>query len=219
VSDYSMLRTWSVILYVLGFLSMVVTGVGIVTWAIDVAGVLRTVAVLTIGAPIVMLMATWPLAIGQALRAIADIGDRVGAARGNDSANRLTEDPPRMVDSHVAAPPWTTRVLRVSSSSSVMVPLARSSASREVVDRPRPGRGGGRAEASRPRSPSCSCSCGASPNTSRRTVMATTTSRTARVALPRPLAAGWGESFKALGTRAIEHEVGRLERNDERRRR
>jgi hypothetical protein len=87
VSDYSMLRTWSVILYVLGFLSMVVTGVGIVAWAIDVAGVLRTVAVLTIGAPIVMLMATWPLAIGQALRAIADIGDRVGAARGNDSAN------------------------------------------------------------------------------------------------------------------------------------
>jgi hypothetical protein len=82
-----MLRTWSVILYVLGFLSMVVTGVGIVAWAIDVAGVLRTVAVLTIGAPIVMLMATWPLAIGQALRAIADIGDRVGAARGNDSAN------------------------------------------------------------------------------------------------------------------------------------
>ena len=87
MSDYSMLRTWSVILYVLGFLSMVVTGVGIVAWAIDVAGVLRTVAVLTIGAPIVMLMATWPLAIGQALRAIADIGDRVGAARGNDSAN------------------------------------------------------------------------------------------------------------------------------------
>jgi hypothetical protein len=87
VSDYSMLRTWSVILYVLGFLSMVVTGVGIVAWAIDVAGVLRTVAVLTIGAPIVMLMATSPLAIGQALRAIADIGDRVGAARGNDSAN------------------------------------------------------------------------------------------------------------------------------------
>jgi hypothetical protein len=82
-----MLRTWSVILYVLGFLSMVVTGVGIVAWAIDVAGVLRTVAGLTIGAPIVMLMATWPLAIGQALRAIADIGDRVGAARGNDSAN------------------------------------------------------------------------------------------------------------------------------------
>ena len=82
-----MLRTWSVILYVLGFLSMVVTGVGIVAWAIDVAGVLRTVAALTIGAPIVMLMATWPLAIGQALRAIADIGDRVGAARGNDSAN------------------------------------------------------------------------------------------------------------------------------------
>jgi hypothetical protein len=33
------------------------------------------------------------------------------------------------------------------------------------------------------------------------------------------LAAGWGESFKALVTRAIEREVERLERDDERRRR
>jgi hypothetical protein len=40
-----------------------------------------------VGAPIVMLLATWPLALGQALRAIADIGDRVGAARGDDPAN------------------------------------------------------------------------------------------------------------------------------------
>jgi hypothetical protein len=87
VSDYSMLRTWSMILYVLGFASLVITGVGVIVWAIEVEGVLRTLAVLMIGAPIVMLFATWPLALGQLLRAVADIGDRVGAASGGDPAN------------------------------------------------------------------------------------------------------------------------------------
>jgi hypothetical protein len=48
--------------------------------------------------------------------------------------------------------------------------------------------------------------------------MATTTSRTARVAVERPLAAGWGESCKALVTRVIQHEVERLERDGTRRR-
>jgi hypothetical protein len=87
MSDYSMLRTWSMVLYVLGYISLVVAGAGVVVWAIDVEGVLRTLAVLMIGAPIVMLIATWPLALGQLLRAVADIGDRVGAARGPDAAN------------------------------------------------------------------------------------------------------------------------------------
>ena len=34
-----------------------------------------TVAVVMFGAPIALLLATWPIALGQALRAIADIGD------------------------------------------------------------------------------------------------------------------------------------------------
>ena len=87
MSDYSMLRVWSTVLYGLGFVSMVLTGIGVVAWAIDVEGPLRTLAVLLVGAPIAVLLATWPLALGQALRAIADIGERVGAARGNDPAN------------------------------------------------------------------------------------------------------------------------------------
>jgi hypothetical protein len=87
VSDYNMLRVWSTILYVVGFVGLVLAAIGVVVWAVEVDGVLRTLAVLTIGAPIVGLLATWPLALGQALRAIADIGDRVGAARGDDPAN------------------------------------------------------------------------------------------------------------------------------------
>jgi hypothetical protein len=87
VSDYRMLRTWSTILYGIGFASLALAAVGVIAWAIDVDGALRTLAVLMIGAPLVMLLATWPLALGQALRAIADIGDRVGAARGDDAAN------------------------------------------------------------------------------------------------------------------------------------
>jgi hypothetical protein len=82
-----MLRTWSTILYILGYVSLVIAGAGVVVWAIEVEGVLRTLAVLMIGGPIVMLFATWPLALGQLARAVADIGDRVGAARGSDPAN------------------------------------------------------------------------------------------------------------------------------------
>jgi hypothetical protein len=33
--------------------------------------------VLLFGAPVVVLMASWPAALGQAVRAIADIGDSV----------------------------------------------------------------------------------------------------------------------------------------------
>jgi hypothetical protein len=87
MSDYRMLRVWSTILYGVGFVGMVLAGIGVIAWAIDVDGMVRTLAVLLVGAPIVVLLATWPLALGQALRAIADIGDRVGAARGNDPAN------------------------------------------------------------------------------------------------------------------------------------
>jgi hypothetical protein len=37
-----MLRTWSTILYGIGFASLVLAAIGIVVWAVDVDGVLRT---------------------------------------------------------------------------------------------------------------------------------------------------------------------------------
>jgi hypothetical protein len=38
--------------------------------------------VIFLGAPIVLLLASWPIALGQALGAIADIGDSVAVETG-----------------------------------------------------------------------------------------------------------------------------------------
>ena len=62
---------------VIGAISIVSATFGVVSWAISVEGFWETVAVIMFGAPIALLLATWPIALGQALRAIADIGDAV----------------------------------------------------------------------------------------------------------------------------------------------
>jgi hypothetical protein len=77
MSRYKTLRTWSLVLIVIGAISIVSATFGVVSWAISVEGFWDTVAVIMFGAPIALLLATWPIALGQALRAIADIGDAV----------------------------------------------------------------------------------------------------------------------------------------------
>jgi hypothetical protein len=77
VSQYKTLRTWSVVLIFIGIMSIISAGIGVVAWAIAVEGVWETIGVLAFGAPIALLLASWPVALGQALRAIADIGDAV----------------------------------------------------------------------------------------------------------------------------------------------
>ena len=77
MSRYKTLRTWSALLIVLGVVSVVSAGIGVVVWAVEVEGVWETLAVIFFGAPIALLLAAWPVALGQALRAIADIGDAV----------------------------------------------------------------------------------------------------------------------------------------------
>ena len=73
--QYKILRTWSIVLAVLGVVSLVSTTIGIAWWAVSVHGFWQTVAVVAIGAPVALLFAAWPLALGQGLRALADIGD------------------------------------------------------------------------------------------------------------------------------------------------
>lgn len=75
MSRYKTLRTWSWCLIAVGLVGVVSAGLGVVSWAIAVEGVWETLAVILFGAPVALLLATWPLALGQALRAIADIGD------------------------------------------------------------------------------------------------------------------------------------------------
>lgn len=75
MSRYKTLRTWSLFLMVLGIISTISAAVGTMSWAIAVDGFWDTMAVILFGAPIVLLLAAWPIALGQALRALADIGD------------------------------------------------------------------------------------------------------------------------------------------------
>jgi hypothetical protein len=77
MSRYKTLRLWSMTLIVLGVISMVSASVGVVSWAIAVDGFWDTLGVVLFGAPIALILAAWPIALGQALRALADIGDAV----------------------------------------------------------------------------------------------------------------------------------------------
>jgi len=73
--QYKVLRTWSVVLSVLAVVSFVLATLGVIASAVVVDGFWETAAVLAIGTPVVLLLAAWPLALAQGLRAIADIGD------------------------------------------------------------------------------------------------------------------------------------------------
>lgn len=77
MSRYKTLRTWSAFLIVLGVISIISATFGLIAWATAVDGFWDTMAVIFFGGPIVLLLAAWPIAVGQALRAIADIGDAV----------------------------------------------------------------------------------------------------------------------------------------------
>ena len=80
-SRYKTLRTWALALLVLGMFSVASAIVGVIAWAIAVDGFWETLGVLLLGAPIAILLATWPIAMGQAMRALADIGDTVQPER------------------------------------------------------------------------------------------------------------------------------------------
>jgi len=72
---YQLLRRWSVALNVLGAAALVSGTAAIVWLATVVSGFWPTVAVVAIGVPVALLLAAWPLALSQGLRALADIGD------------------------------------------------------------------------------------------------------------------------------------------------
>jgi hypothetical protein len=77
MGSYKTLRTWALFLMFLGAISVMMAGIGVVSLAISVEGFWDTVGVIFLGAPIALLLASWPFALGQALRALADIGDAV----------------------------------------------------------------------------------------------------------------------------------------------
>jgi hypothetical protein len=79
MTQYATLRVWALVSTLVGVIGMVLAGIGAIVWAFEVDGFWQTVGVLLIGLPVAVFLATLPIALGQALRAIADVGDTVAA--------------------------------------------------------------------------------------------------------------------------------------------
>jgi hypothetical protein len=79
MTQYGTLRLWSVFLTLLGVLYIVLAITGTIIWAIEVDGFWPTVGILLVGGPVAVFLATLPIALAQAFRAIADVGDTVTA--------------------------------------------------------------------------------------------------------------------------------------------
>ncbi len=77
MTRYATLRSWALVLKVAGFFMVVFTLFGVIVWAFEVEGFWQTLGVIFIGAPVALFISTWGIALGQALNAIADIGDAV----------------------------------------------------------------------------------------------------------------------------------------------
>lgn len=79
MTQYGTLRLWAAFLTFFGVLSVLAAVAGTIIWAIEVEGVWETLGVVLIGGPVSIFLATMPIALAQALRAIANVGDTVAA--------------------------------------------------------------------------------------------------------------------------------------------
>ena len=79
MTHYGTLRSWAFIATLVGVFGMIAAGIGAIVWAFEVEGFWQTLGVLLIGLPVSVFIATIPIALGQPMRAIADVGDTVSA--------------------------------------------------------------------------------------------------------------------------------------------
>jgi hypothetical protein len=79
MTQYGTLRLWAAFLTIVGTLSVLAAAAGTIVWAFEVEGFWQTIGVLLVGGPVTLFLATLPIALAQALRALADVGDTVSA--------------------------------------------------------------------------------------------------------------------------------------------
>jgi hypothetical protein len=79
MTHYGTLRAWAFIATLVGVFGMIVAAIGSIVWAFEVDGFWQTIGVLLIGLPVAIFVATLPIALAQAMRALADVGDTVAA--------------------------------------------------------------------------------------------------------------------------------------------
>jgi uncharacterized sodium:solute symporter family permease YidK len=75
--SYGALRLWATVLIFVGVLGVVFVVIGIIFAVIQAETFAQGLATLLIGGPLVALFASWPIALGQGLRAIADVAEYV----------------------------------------------------------------------------------------------------------------------------------------------
>jgi hypothetical protein len=79
MTQYGTLRLWAAVITIVGVLGVLAATIGTIIWAIEVDGFWPTIGVLLVGGPVSIFLATLPIALAQALRALADVGDTVSA--------------------------------------------------------------------------------------------------------------------------------------------
>ena len=74
---YAALRLWSTVLIVIGVVGVIFVVIGTIVAMIEAVTFLQALAILLIGGPLAALFASWPIALGQGLRALADVAEYV----------------------------------------------------------------------------------------------------------------------------------------------
>ena len=80
--SYGALRLWSTVLVVIGVAGVIFVVIGIIFAMIAADTFGQAIAILLIGAPLAVLFASWPIALGQGLRALADVAEYVQEQQG-----------------------------------------------------------------------------------------------------------------------------------------
>jgi flagellar motor component MotA len=89
--DYGALRLWSTVLMFIGILGVIFVVIGVIFAVLGAASFWQVLAILLIGGPLAALFANWPIALGQALRALADVAEYVRDQQQGVPAERLSE--------------------------------------------------------------------------------------------------------------------------------
>jgi len=74
---YEVLRLWSTVLAVIGVGGVIFVVIGTIFAMIEAASFVQVLTILLIGGPLAALFASWPIALGQGLRALADVAEYV----------------------------------------------------------------------------------------------------------------------------------------------
>ena len=80
--DYGALRLWSSVLIIVGVVGVVFVIIGTIVAMVQAVTFGQALVILLIGGPLAALFASWPIALGQGLRALADVGEYVRGQQG-----------------------------------------------------------------------------------------------------------------------------------------